>query len=340
MTNKQFRNQQPQRVSRRMGGGRSRPVPQSPFWLPAMSFYILSIAVAIVVFLLMWAVLHEGAEETPWVLSGISASFILVGAVFLREVFLRKARYRYLQAERQLDYNLNNISLHSSVNRDVYKLSLKKNAQLIEHIKRKSAAAKILGHLSEGHWEVFELCNQYLSLNEKQMETVGIGSPRLAALRRGKEIIEMLHKFHLLHWVEIESRVLTQEASIQVELSEKLELSQKALMAMDSALEFYPEDKKLNESKDALNEFISSIKISHWIEQAERETFKENYQQAISLYRDALFYLARENFRFEEKKAIADKINDEIELIRRLENKITKKKKISQKIRFIEKEND
>jgi hypothetical protein len=105
-------------------------------------------------------------------------------------------------------------------------------------------------------------------------------------------------------------------------------------------LEFYPEDRKLNESKDALNEFISSIKISHWIEQAERETFKENYQQAISLYRDALFYLARENVRFEEKKAIADKINDEIELIRRLENKITKKKKISRKIRFIEKEND
>lgn len=340
MTNKQFRNQFQQKHVSRTGRSVSQKY-HKPFWLPASSFYVLSIAIAIAIFFLVWAILHEGGEETPWIVGGISASFVLGGAVFLREIVLRKARYRYMRAERQLDYNLNNIVLHSNSNHGVYKLSLKKNAELVERIKRKSDAAKVLGHLPDGHWEVFELCNEYLSINEKQLETVGVGSPRLAALRRGKEVVEAVHKFHLLSWVEIEAKLLTQEANNQVELSEKIDLSQKALTAMDSALEFYPNEEKLKASKDALNEFISSIKISHWIEQAERETFKENYRNAISLYRDALFYLARENVRFDEKKAIADKINAEIELIRRLENKISKEKEISQKFSYKENnEND
>lgn len=334
MTGKHTRNNQPQRYNRKFNQRVAQNY-RKPFWLPASSFYVLSIAITIAIFFLVWAILQEGGEESPWIISGIIASFVLGGAVFLREVILRKARHHYLLAERQLDYNLNNIALHSSSTQGAFKLSLKKNAELIEQIKRKSEAAKILGHLPDGHWEVFELCNEYLSLNEKQLENVGVGSPRLAALRRGKEIIETLHKFHLLNWVEIESRFLAQEANNQIDLSDKIELSQRALMAMDSALEFYPEEEKLKASKTALNEFISSIKISHWIEQAERETFKENYQQAISLYRDALFYLARENVQFEEKKLIADEINAEIELIRKLENNNSREKEISQKYKHI-----
>jgi Tfp pilus assembly protein PilN len=340
LTDKQFRNHQPQRVFKRNSGRVSRR-PGSPFWLPASGFYILSIAVTIAVFFLVWAILLEGGEDSPWIISGISASFVLGSAVFVREIVLRKARQRYLRSERQLDYNLNNIVVHSTVNRDVYKVSLKRNAALIEHIKRKSDAAKVLGHLPDGHWDVFELCVEYLSINKEQLETVGVGSPRLAALRRGKEIIEDLHKFHLLCWVEIESRQLTQEANNQIELSDKIELSQRALIAIDSALQFYPEEKKLLESKDALNEFIASIKISHWIEQAEREAFKKNYREAVSHYRDALFYLARENVRYEEKKTIADRIKKEIEKVRRLENKISLAKQKSQKIKYItDNEND
>ncbi len=340
MTSKQFRNHQPQRIIKKNSGRVSRSY-NRPFWLPASGFYILAIAITIAVFFLVWAILQEGGEDSPWIISGISASFVLASAVFVREIVLRKARQRYLMTEKQLDYNLNNIVLHSSVNRDIYKVSLKRNAALIEHIKRKSDAAKVLGHLPDGHWDVFELCVEYLSINKEQLETVGVGSPRLAALRRGKEIVEDLHKFHLLSWVEIESRLLTQEASNQVELSDKIELTQRALIAIDSALQFYPDEKKLSESKDALNEFIASIKISHWIEQAERETFKENYREAISHYRDALFYLARENVRYEEMKTIADKINKEIEKVRRLENKISKVKQKSQKFKYItDKEND
>ncbi|MEZ5426191.1 MAG: hypothetical protein R2747_08005 [Pyrinomonadaceae bacterium] len=262
-------------------------------------------------------------------MAGLSASFVLGGAVFLREVFLKKVRQRYLLAEKQLDYNLKNVSLHSKVKRDRNRLSLKKHAAIIQGIQKKSQAARILTHLPDGHWEVFEMCNEYLNLNKKQLETAGIGSPRLPALRRGKEIVEELHRFHLLSWVQIESRLCTEEANKQVELADKIELVQRAQAVIDSALQFYPEEEKLVDSKAALEEFSASIKISHWIEQAEKEKFKQEYQKAISLYRDALFYLARENVRSTEKEVIAERINSEIEIIRQLQEKAPGRKTIS-----------
>lgn len=282
---------------------------------------------AIAGFFLIWGILYEGREEAPWIFAGISASAILIGAVLLREVILRKARNNYLRAERQLDYNLENIALRKPVKSGDFKLSLKRNSLLIDRIRTKSEAAKVLGHLPEGHWEVFELCNEYLAINEEQFQTVGVGSPRLAALRRGKGIVEALHKFHLLNWVEIETRLLTEEANNQVELSDKIELVQRSMIAVDSALEFYPDDEKLIDSKAALSDFISSIKISYWVELAEKEVFKENFKEAVSFYRDALFYLAREDVNEVEKNMIAEKINFEIERIRKLESRNLSSKK-------------
>ena len=146
-------------------------------------------------------------------------------------------------------------------------------------------------------------------------------------MRRGKGIVEALHKFHLLNWVEIETRLLTEEANNQVELSDKIELVQRSMIAVDSALEFYPDDEKLIDSKAALSDFISSIKISYWVELAEKEVFKENFKEAVSFYRDALFYLAREDVNEVEKNMIAEKINFEIERIRKLESRNLSSKK-------------
>jgi len=287
-----------------------------PFWLPASNYYVLAIAVTIASFFLVWGILHEGKDDTPWIPAGISASAVLIGAVILREVILRKARNRYLSAQKKLDYNLNNIGLHGRSSQNAHKLSLEKNAAIIKEIEKKSEAARILGKLSEGHLEVFEMCDEYLRVNKKELETVGIGSPRLAALRIGREKVRNLHRFHLLLWAEIESRGLTLEAKNRVTISEKLETSQKALTVLESALQFYPGETKLVESAEALREFVASIKISHWIEQAERSAFKGNYKRAISHYRDALFFLARENIQNEEKEIIAEKINSEIAKLR------------------------
>ena len=311
-----------------------------PFWLPASNYYILAAAASIAFFFLVWGILHEGDENMPWIPAGIGSSIVLGSAVFLREVILKKAQNRYLLAQKKLDYNLNKVSLHGNVNKNENKFTIEKNARLIRDIQQKSDAARLLAKLPDAHWEVFEICNEYLSINKKELETIGVGSPRLAALIRGKDVIAQIHKFHLLAWAEIESKSLTQEAKNQVKFSEKLKDAQKALSVLQSALQFYPNEARLKDSEGALEEFVASIKISHSLEQAERAKFKENYRRAISLYRDALFSLARENLKNAERELLAEKINSEIEKIRQLENTTKDNKSSSNKNREINNIND
>jgi hypothetical protein len=283
------------------------------------NYYILTVSVTVAFFFLVWGILHEGDEETPFIVAGIGASLVLGSAVVIREIFLRKARHRYLLVERKLDYNVKNFSLPSKLsNNDFDKLTLEKNAAIIKEIQKKSEKARGLGNFSNGHLEVLEICNKYLSVAEKQLETVRVGSPRLAGLRRGREIVGELHRYHLLSWAEIEARELTQKARNYVTVSEKLNTAQEALNIVEQALQFYPQEARLTESESALKDFIASIKISHWIEQAERSAFKGSYKRAISLYRDALFFLAREDLKNEDREAITDKINVEIESLRQL----------------------
>lgn len=288
-----------------------------PFWLPASNYYILTTAIAVTFFFLIWAILLEGEEETPWVVAGIGASLVLGCAVVVREILLRKARYRYLLTERNLDIYVKNIPSNKRINDSkIKKLTLERNAQIIKEIQKKSEAARVLGNISHGHLEVFEICNEYLTVTEQQMETAGIGSPRVVGLRRGREIIGELHRFHLMSWAEAEARALTQKARNYVTISDKLNTAQEALTVLESALQYYPNELRLTESEAALKDFIVSIKVSHWIEQAERAAFKGNYKRAVNLYRDALFFLAREDVKTEEREAIADKINFEIETLR------------------------
>ena len=318
MNGRLSRGNQTQRISQR--ANEDLPVHyRRPFWLPASNYYILAASVTAAFFFLVWGILHEGDEETPFIVAGIGASLVLGSAVVIREIFLRKARHRYLLVERKLDYNVKNFSLPSKLsNNDFDKLTLEKNAAIVKEIQKKSETVRGLGNFSNGHLEVFEICNKYLSVAEKQLETVRVGSPRLAGLRRGREIVGELHRYHLLSWAEIEARELTQKARNYVTVSEKLNTAQEALNIVESALQFYPQEARLTESELALKDFIASIKISHWIEQAERSAFKGSYKRAISLYRDALFFLDREDLKNEDREAIADKINVEIESLRQL----------------------
>lgn len=286
-----------------------------PFWLPASNFYILTAAAAIAFFFLVWGILHDGNEQAPWIPAGIGASLVLIGAVFLREIVLRKARNRYLLVQRRLDYNLDNAQLHAKPNTSERKLTIEKNAEIIRQIQKKSDAARVLMKLAEGHLEVFELCAEYLEINKKELLSVGAGSPRLASLRRGKEITEELHKFHLLTWAEIESRHLTLEAKNRATIAEKIETAQKALSVIQNALHYYPDELKLIESEDAIKEFVISIRVEHFIEQAERSAFKGNYKRAVSHYKDALYFLARENRQNRETDLLAERINLEIKKI-------------------------
>jgi hypothetical protein len=168
---------------------------RQPFWLPAPNFYVLATAIAVAVFFIVWGILHD-ADDTPWIPAGVLASLILGGAVILREIVLRKRRNQLLLAEERLDNNLKNVYQQRQSLPDENKLTLEKNATILKQITQKSEAANVLGKFSEAHWEVFELCDEYLHRSEKELQTIRVGSPRLAAINRGRVKIQDLHKFH------------------------------------------------------------------------------------------------------------------------------------------------
>lgn len=311
-----------------------------PFWLPASNYYILAAAATIAFFFLVWGILREGEDETPWIPAGIGASVILGSAVFLREVVLRKAQNKFLVAQKQLDSSLNKVPLQKLAPKNENKFTIEKNARIVKDIQQKSEAARLLSKLPDAHREVFELCDQYLSVNRKELETVGVGSPRLPALIRGRDIVGRIHRFHLLAWAEIESKSLSRQSKNQLKFTDKIKDAHKALTVIESALEFYPNEVQLKDSENALKNFVSSIKISHLIEQAERAKFKENYKRAKNYYQDALFALAKENFDVAEREPLIETINREIEKIRQLEDTTLEINKTSNKKKEIKSRDD
>lgn len=292
----------------------SRIAARSPFFLPALNYYLISAAATLASFFLFLGVFHDGDEPSPWLPALLVAAMVLVFFVFLREVILRLLRWRFMRAQNRLDKNLDQARLRVAVPRKPHpaKLSLERNAEILKHIRRKSEAAKTLMRVPEGHYEVFELCREYISLTDEEMPRIGTGSPRLAALRRGREIAGETQRFHLLTWAEIESRRLTLEAHNHVTISDKIDAAQRAHRVIESALEFYPHDEALLDSSSAISDLISQMRIGHWIEQAERASFKGQYRKAISLYKDALFFMARER-NIADSDHISRRINAEIE---------------------------
>jgi hypothetical protein len=98
--------------------------------------------------------------------------------------------------------------------------------------------------------------------------------------------------------------------------SQKIETAMRALAIIESALKLYPEEAQLKTSAIAMQEFIGSMKVAHWVELAERAAFKGHHVRAINRYRDALFYLSRESIGDEVRAETAERIGREIELLR------------------------
>jgi hypothetical protein len=285
-----------------------------PFWIPSANYFAITFGFAVAVFFIVLGVLHEDQEDFSFVFAGICFFVVIVSAVLVRGKLLLRYQMRLLASHET--FNSNAVNHRKKI--DNNKLTLEKNNAILKDIERKSKAANILGQLSEAHWEVFELCNSYIKIAEKELSTVGVGSPRIAALRKGSEKIRKLHKHHLLVWAANESKIYTQESKISENIEKKIESGNKALLVLESALEFYPAENQLLESVVAVKEFIVSSKVTNWIEDAEKAKFNGDYQYAITLYRDSLFLLGRENIRTTEKDLIADKINFEIEKLRGL----------------------
>lgn len=288
--------------------------------LPTPGFYLLTVAIALILFFIISGILEEFGDKSPWIYAGIFSSLILLSAVIAREIVFRDKR-RFSPSAGRYENTHKKTSSVSRKKRSSQGLSVQRNALILKQIEKASKAAGINKKLPEKHLEVFNFCEEYLKLTDGELKKAEIGSTKWGALKNGRRKVKEVHKHHLIAWAAIESRRLTKAAKTGGSIARKIETAQKATLVLESALGFYPENEKLLESIGAVNDFVASIKISHWIEQAEKAEFKGNYKRAISHYKDALFYLARENIIGLNKEEIAEKINLKINGLRKLKSK-------------------
>ena len=287
-----------------------------PYWLLAPNFYVLATAFSVAVFFVVWGLLHDVNEEAAFIPAGITSSGTLLSAVILRAIVLRKIRYR-IMATRRLDRNLAAIApQHRGDGRP--KLTIEQNAAILAELKKKSDAAKVLGKYPDGHREAFVLCQEYLQINEREMRTVGVGSPRIAALIKGKHFAEDLHRYHMLQWAELEVRSLTQDSRTRTKTAEKIGTAQRALDVIGTAASHYPDELKLQQSAEVIVDYVAGLKVADLMTRAERAVGKGKGPQAEKLYGQALKEINKRYPVSPELAAVAATIDLELRKIREL----------------------
>jgi len=285
-----------------------------PFWLAASNFYVVSIALAAVVFFVVWAILHEASGDTAFFPAGIAASGTVLTAAALRALIISKIRNRIIATQR-LERNLAVVAPRN-VSHARRKLTIEQNALILNEIRRKSEAAKVLDKYAEGHRETFMLCREYLAISEQELRTAGPGSPRIAALRKGRHLAEELHRYHMLQWTELEVTSLTQESRKQQRASSKIEAAQRALEVIDLAFQHYPAERSLVESADFLASYIAGIKVADLKARAHRAMIKNNFDEASKLYSKALREIHDLPILSDELVSVEAEIDSELKKIR------------------------
>ncbi len=281
---------------------------------PSTSGYMITAAAAAAaLFFVLWWMLQS--EEYPWVPAGLAASVVMLVAASAREIVMRRAWSRYILDRDRLDKNVRTVNRRSA-SKAVDLRTPSHHAAALRALQKECAHADAADALPEAHLDAYNLCKDYLATTDEALLSPTLNSEGRIALRGGQERVRALQKHHLLAWACNSSRVLTREAQKRARLSEKVELANRARDCIDSALLVYPEEGELNESVRALDEFIASSKVAHWIELGERAAFKGYYKRAIDCYRDALFYLMREGLKDDSHTATADRISREIDLLR------------------------
>jgi hypothetical protein len=283
--------------------------------MPSSTGYlIIAIVVSAGLFALLWWVLVSAGDEAPWLPAGLAASVVLLVALSAREVVMRRAWTRYLlehgiQAQSKGRSEEGRSNQKKSFSASVHSAALRA-------IQKQSAAADSPTSSPEAHYDVAQMCHDYLSSTEEAMRSGSLGSEKGIAIRSGQEKVRSLHRHHLLTWARAQAMALTREAQQRARTSDKIETANKALDCIDSALRLYPTEPELNESKIAIGEFIASVKVAHWVELAERSVFKGHYRRAIDRYRDAMFYLNQDVVKEEVRTAGTQRIEAEIAKLR------------------------
>jgi len=278
--------------------------------MPSSVGYLLAAFVAaIALFFGLWWTLVSGGDEAPWIPAGLAASVVLLVALSAREVVMRRAWTRYLldqgseksarsSGERKRPhYKSHSSSVLSAAWRNVQKQSEEADA----------------GSNPEAHFDVFQLCQDSLAMADETLRSSTLSSEKRNSIRAGQDRTRALQKHHLITWARDSSRSLTFEAQQRARTTERIEAANRALHCLESALQFYPQETELLESSAAIREFISSVKVAHWVELAERAAFKGHYRRAIDRYKDALFYLGRGAMKEDVRAVSTERIEREIE---------------------------
>lgn len=274
-------------------------------------YLIVAVFLAAGLFSGLWWILVRGGDEAPWLPAGLAASVVLLVALSAREVVMRRAWTRYL-----LENGINQKS--TSRSRDSSRsqrrgFSSSVHAAALREIQRQSTAADAPASTPEAHFDVAQLCHDYLSRTDEAIRSGGFGSEKGITIRAGQERVRALHRHHLLTWARGQSRALLHEAQQRARMFDKIETATRAMDCIDSASRVYPNEVELNESRVVITEFITSVKVAHWVELAERSAFKGHYRRAIDRYRDALFYLTQGTVKDDVRIAGTEKIEREIE---------------------------
>ena len=151
---------------------------------------------------------------------------------------------------------------------DPEKLTLERNAAFLNEIQRKSEAAKVLSSIPASHREVFELCEQYMGIVDRELPRVNIGSPRLRPLTKGREYAARFHRHHMLRWAEGEARTFAQVIATESDPERKLGRASEVLSALEMASLHYPDESKLRDSESAVKMLIVSTKTKLLIDRA------------------------------------------------------------------------
>ena len=283
--------------------------------MPSSIGYLVSaVVISVGLFFGLWWILVSGGDEAPWLPAGLAASVVLLVALSAREVVMRRAWTRYL-LENGINQKPPSRSRPSSRSQKKgFSASL--HSAALRAIQKQSSAADRPGSTPETHLDVAQMCHDYLASTDEAIRSGSHGSEKGIAIRAGQERVRALHRHHLLTWARGQSQLLTHEAQQRARTFDKIETATRALDCLDSTLRIYPDEADLSESRVAIEEFIASVKVAHWVELAERSAFKGHYRRAIDRYRDALFYLNQDVVKEDVRRAGTEKIEREIEKLK------------------------
>jgi hypothetical protein len=279
--------------------------------MPSSVGYLISaIAIAVGVFFGLWWILVSGGDEAPWLPAGLAASVVLLVALSAREVLMRRAWTRYLLENGISDRPSSRSRTSGRSQKRGFSSSF--HSAALRTIQKQSSAADAPGSTPEMHLDVAQLCHDYLARTDEAIKSGTSISEKGIAMRAGQERVRALHRHHLLVWSKAHSQSLTREAQQRARHFDKIETATRAIDCLNSVLRIYPDEAELSDSRVALEEFIASVKVAHWMELAERSAFKGHYRRAIDRYRDALFYLNQDVVKQEVRIAGTEKIEGEI----------------------------